>query len=80
VLCVPLVGSTPLQDPEAVQEVALVEVQLNVDALPLATDTGDAVKVTVGMILTVTLEVGLVPPGPEQLREYVVGAVKAPVP
>jgi hypothetical protein len=69
VLCVPLVGSTPLQAPEAVQEVALVELHVNVDAAPLATDTGDAPRVTVGTILTVTLDVELAPPGPAQLNE-----------
>jgi len=50
VLCVPLVGSTPLQAPDAVQELALVDVHVNDDAPPLATDVGDAVKVTVGTI------------------------------
>jgi len=69
VLCVPLVGSGPLQAPEAVQEVALVELQVNVDAPPLATDEGDAVKATVGPMLTVTLEAMLVPPGPLQVSE-----------
>jgi hypothetical protein len=79
VLCVPLVGSTPLQAPEAVQEVALAELQVNIDAPPLATDTGDAVRATVGTILTVTLDVELVPAVPAQLNEYVLGALKAPV-
>jgi hypothetical protein len=68
-LCVPFVGSTPLHAPEAAQEVAFVELHANVEALPLATDLGDAVKVTAGMMFTVTLEVALVPPGPEQLKE-----------
>jgi len=79
VLCVPLVGSTPLQAPEAVQAVALVELHVNIDAPPLATDTGDALRVTVGTILTVTLDVELVPPVPAQLNEYVLGVLKAPV-
>jgi hypothetical protein len=69
VLCVPLTGCVPLQPPEAVHDVALVELHVKVDALPLATDAGDAVKVTVGMMLTVTLELELPPPGPAQLKE-----------
>jgi len=69
VLCVPLAGSGPFQPPEAAQEVALVEVQAKVEAPPLATVAGEAVKVAVGMMLTVTLEVELVPPGPAQLKE-----------
>jgi hypothetical protein len=79
VLCVPLVVSTPLQAPEAVQEAALVELHVNVDAPPLATATGDASRVTVGTIFTVTLDVELAPPGPAQLNEYVLGVLKAPV-
>jgi hypothetical protein len=38
----------PFQPPEAVQEVALVDDQLNVEALPLATVLGLSVSVTVG--------------------------------
>ena len=68
-LWVPLAGSAPLQPPDAVQPVALVDVHVNDDALPLATDAGDAVKVTVGAMLTVTLEAVLVPPGPLQVSE-----------
>jgi hypothetical protein len=59
----------PLQAPEAVQEVALTELQVNVEAPPLATDAGAAEKVTVGAMLTVTLEAMLVPPAPLQLSE-----------
>jgi hypothetical protein len=44
----PFAGWLPDQAPEAVQEVALVDDQLNVDALPLATVLGLAVKLTVG--------------------------------
>jgi hypothetical protein len=68
-LCVPLVGSTPLHAPEAAQEVAFVELHANIAALPLATDAGDAVKLTVGRMFTVMLEAALVPPGPEQLKK-----------
>jgi hypothetical protein len=69
VLCVPLAGCVPLQAPEAVQEVALVELHVNVDMPPLATAEGDAVKVIVGAMLTVTLEATLLPPGPLQVSE-----------
>jgi hypothetical protein len=69
VLCVPLVACVPLQAPEAVHEVALVELQVNVAALPLATDVGDAVSMTVGTILTVVLEAKLGPPSPAQISE-----------
>jgi hypothetical protein len=52
-----------------VQEVALRELHVNVDMPPLATDVGDAVKVTIGPMLTVTLEATLLPPGPLQVSE-----------
>ena len=44
----PLVGSAPLQPPEAVQPVASLELQVSVEAEPLATVAGFAVSVTVG--------------------------------
>ena len=47
-LWVPLVANVPLQPPEAVQEVALVELQVNVDAAPLSTAVGAAVSDPVG--------------------------------
>ena len=69
----------PLQPPEAVQEVALVELQVSVDAPPLATVVGFAVKVTVGAGITVTVAVTtlLVPPVPVQANEYDALAVRA---
>jgi len=48
VLCDPLVASVPLQPPEAVHEVALVDDHVSVEALPLVTVLGDALRVTVG--------------------------------
>ena len=71
VLCVPLVPLAPLQPPEAVQDVALVELHVSVDAAPLATEVGFAVSVTVGAGITVTVAVAtlLVPPVPLQLSE-----------
>ena len=47
-LWVPAAASVPLQPPVAVQALALLELQLSVAALPLATAVGLAVKVTVG--------------------------------
>ena len=42
VLCVPLVALVPLQAPVALHEVALVELQVNVEVPPLAIDVGAA--------------------------------------
>jgi len=52
--------------PEAVQEVALVELQVNVDVPPLATVVGLVVSVAVaaGVIVTVAVAAVLVPPVP----------------
>ena len=47
--CEPLTALVPDQPPEAVHEVALVDVQVRVELLPLATDPGLAVNVTVGV-------------------------------
>jgi hypothetical protein len=45
----PLVGSLPLQAPEAMQEAAFVEDQARVALLPLAIVLGLAESVTVGV-------------------------------
>ena len=62
----PLVATDPDQPPEAVQAVALLELQLSVEALPLATLLGLALSVTVGAAaLTVTVaDWEAVPPEP----------------
>ena len=59
----------------------MVELQVSVDAPPLATEVGFAVNVTVGAGTTVTVAVAtlLVPPVPVQVKEYDVLAVSAPV-
>jgi hypothetical protein len=57
VLWLPLVALAPLQPPEAVQEVALVEVHVNVETPPLPTEVGAALKDAVGAG-TCTLSVG----------------------
>ena len=82
VLCVPLVALAPLQPapaPEAVHEVALVELQVSVEVPPLAMTEGAATNVAVGMMLTMTVDTLLVPPVPVQVKEYELGIVMAPV-
>ena len=54
-LCDPLGAFAPLQPPEAVQDVALVELHVSVDAPPLATAVGLAVRVAVAAPVTVTV-------------------------
>lgn len=48
VLDVPLVDWVPLQPPDAVHDVAFVELHVNVDAAPLLTVVWDALSATVG--------------------------------
>ena len=81
VLCVPLVALLPLQPPVAVQEVALVELHVSVDAPPLAIEVGLAVNVTVaaGTTVTAAVTIELVPPVPLQVKEYDALAVRFPV-
>lgn len=71
VACEPLVASPPLQPPEAVQEVALVEDQVSTEVAPLATVLGLALKVTAGAgLVTVTVaDCEALPPAPVQVRE-----------
>lgn len=66
-----LAASAPLQPPDAVQVVALVELQVRVEVPPLATVVGLAVSVAVGTTLTVTETVALEPPAPVQTIENV---------
>ena len=64
-LWLPLVASVPLQPPEAVQLVALVELQVSVAAAPLATTCEDAVSEAVGLpaaVLRLVLALVLAPP------------------
>jgi hypothetical protein len=77
----PLTPRRPLQPPEAVHEVALVEFHVNVAAPPATTTVGAAVNVTVaaGIIVTVLTRDAVVPPGPVQTSENDVGAVNGPV-
>ena len=67
----PLVPRVPVQPPEAVHEVALVELQLRVELPPNATVVGLALKLTVGAGDVVTVTVAdwgaLLPPAPVQV-------------
>ncbi len=80
-LWVPLTDSVPAHAPEAVQEVAFVEDQVNVEALPLATLVGPALKDTVGAGAdTVTVaDSEADPPVPLHARVNLVVAVNAAV-
>jgi hypothetical protein len=77
---VPLVILLPLQPPEAVQLVALVEFQVSVVTFPTTTEAGFAVRVTdgaAGPAATVTVAVWLaLPPAPEQLNVNDVSPVR----
>ena len=69
--CIPLSAVLPDHEPEAVQLVAFVVLQVSVELLPLVTEVGFAVRETVGgcgaaVTLTVTLFDAL-PPAPVQL-------------
>ena len=80
--CEPASALAPLHAPDAVQEVALLDDQVRVDALPLLTVLGLALKltVTVGFALTVTVAVcAAVPPAPVQVSVKAEVLVRAPV-
>lgn len=67
--CVPMVALVPVQPPEAVQLVALIELHASVEDCPLFTLAGFAVNETVGAGgVTTTGTVWLAePPAPEQV-------------
>jgi hypothetical protein len=67
----PLADFAPDHAPEAVQEVALVTDQLNVELLPLATVLGLAARVTVGAaaVTDTVADWAALPPLPVQLSE-----------
>jgi len=85
--CVPFTGSVPLQAPEAVHEVALVEDHVKVDPLPLATLVGLALIDTVGgavavgeAVLTVTVaDWTVLPPVPVHVNIYLAVALRGAV-
>jgi hypothetical protein len=66
----PLVASGPDQAPEALQDVALVDDQVSVEPLPLATVLGLAVSVTVGVgpVTDTVADCVALPPLPVHVR------------
>jgi hypothetical protein len=69
VLWEPLVVLLPVQPPEAVQDVALVEDQVRVEVAPLATVLGLAVRVTAGagVVTDTVADCDALPPVPLQV-------------
>jgi hypothetical protein len=67
--CEPLRPSLPAQAPEAVQEVALREVQLRVALPPLVIELGLAVRCTVGAggLTDTVADCAALPPPPVQV-------------
>jgi hypothetical protein len=65
----PLVAWLPPQPPDAVQEVALVDDQVNVDAVPLLTVLGLAERVTAGAawVTETVADCVALPPAPVQV-------------
>jgi uncharacterized membrane protein (GlpM family) len=70
VRCEPLAGSLPLQPPDALQAVALVDDQDNVDAAPLATVLGLAfiVPAFAGVVTVTVADWAALPPAPLHVR------------
>jgi hypothetical protein len=83
VLALPEIAFVPLQPPDAVHDVAFVEVQVKVLLPPLATVVGDADSVTVGrgveLVTATEVLARAVPPEPLQVIVNVVPVVNAPV-
>lgn len=69
VACEPAVGSLPVQPPEAVQAVALVDDQVKAEVAPLFTVVGFAVKVTAGagVVTDTVADWAALPPLPVQV-------------
>jgi hypothetical protein len=69
VVCEPVVALLPLQPPDAVQEVALVEDQVNVDVAPLSTVLGFVLRVTAGaaLVTETVADCAALPPLPVQV-------------
>jgi hypothetical protein len=78
----PAVATEPVQPPEAVQAVALVDDQVKVELPPLATLVGLALKETLGAEAAETVTVAVceaVPPAPLHESVYLVVAVNGKV-
>jgi hypothetical protein len=69
VVCEPAVAFAPLQPPDAVQAVALVDDQVSAEAAPLFTVAGFAVKVTAGagLVTDTVADCATLPPLPLQV-------------
>lgn len=76
VMVLPLVARAPLQPPLAVQLLALLLPQLNVVVWPASTACGVAVRLTVGMTLTVVVALAT-PPAPVQVSVKLVAPLNA---
>ena len=68
--CEPLTGLPPDQPPEAVQDVAFVADHVRVEPLPLITELGLAVSITVGAgdFTDTVADCAAVPPAPVQVN------------
>jgi len=66
----PLTGLVPVQPPEAEQDVAFAALQVRVEALPLITELGLALKVTMGAgdFTETDADCAALPPSPLQLK------------
>ena len=66
----PVIGSEPLQPPDALQDVALVAVQVSFEVAPLLTVLGLAANVTAGGLLVTETDADFVvlPPVPVQVN------------
>ena len=69
VVCEPAVATAPLQPPEAVQAVALVDDQVSADVAPLLIVAGFAVRVTegAGVVTDTIADCAALPPVPLQI-------------
>jgi hypothetical protein len=81
VLAEPLIGSDPLQPPDAVQAAALVADQVSAEAPPLATVLGlaDSVMAGAAWVTETVADCVALPPVPVQVSPKVELAVRAPV-
>jgi hypothetical protein len=69
VLSLPLGAFAPLQPPDAMHDVAFVELHVSDEAPPLATTEGVATIVAMGITLTSAVATPLVPPAPVHASE-----------
>jgi hypothetical protein len=81
VLWLPLEALVPLQPPEAVHAVALVELHVRIEPAPRTTVVGFAARITVaaGTTVTVAVATSLTPSARVQVRENDVFTTRAPV-